>query len=65
MSEDTWEKKWKRMKGTLREHWDRLTDADVEGVEGSRERLLQKIQQRYDESKEWAEKKLKEYERRF
>lgn len=56
---------WTRMKSTLREHWDRLTDADIEGVEGSRERLLQKIQQRYDESKGWAEEKLKEYERRF
>lgn len=65
MSEDLRDRKWKRMKGTLREHWDRVTDADIEGVESSRECLLQKIQQRYGESKEWAEKKLKEHERRF
>lgn len=65
MNDDQFEGKWNRMKGTVREHWGRLTDDDVEEVKGRRQRMLAKIQERYGESKAWAEEKLVEYERRF
>lgn len=65
MSEDKWEGKWENMKGKVREHWGRLTDDDVDEVKGDRQRLLGKIQEKYGETKEKAEEKLREFERKF
>lgn len=65
MSEDKWEGKWENMKGKVREHWGRLTDDDVDEVKGDRQRLLGKIQEKYGETKERAEEKLREFERKF
>ncbi|GAB3670784.1 CsbD family protein [Salinisphaera aquimarina] len=65
MNDDQFEGKWDRMKGTVREHWGRLTDNDVEEVKGKRENMLGKIQEKYGDTKEAAEEKLVEFERRF
>lgn len=65
MNDDQFEGQWDRMKGSVREHWGRLTDDDVEEVRGKRENLLGKIQQKYGDTKEAAEEKLKEFERKF
>lgn len=65
MNADQFEGKWDRMKGSVREHWGRLTDDDVEEVRGKRESLLGKIQEKYGDTKEAAEEKLKEFERNF
>lgn len=62
---DKFEGQWNRMKGSVREHWGRFTDDDVQEVQGKRERMLGKIQQKYGESKEWADEKLREFERKF
>jgi uncharacterized protein YjbJ (UPF0337 family) len=53
------------MKGKVREHWGRLTDDDVEEVKGKRENMLAKIQEKYGDTKEAAEEKLVEFERKF
>jgi len=65
MNDDQFEGKWNRMKGAVREHWGRLTDDDVEEVQGRRQRLRAKIQEKYGDTKESAEDKLVEFERRF
>lgn len=65
MNDDQFEGKWKHIKGAMREHWGRLTDDDVEEVNGKRQKLLAKIQEKYGDTKEAAEEKLKEFERRF
>lgn len=65
MNDDQFEGKWNRMKGTVREHWGRLTDDDVEEIQGRRQRLRAKIQEKYGDTKESAEDKLVEFERRF
>ncbi|WP_423822999.1 CsbD family protein [Salinisphaera sp. SPP-AMP-43] len=65
MNEDQFEGKWERMKGSVREHLGRLNDDDVAEVQGRRERLLAKIQEKYGDTKEAAEDKLKEFERNF
>lgn len=62
---DQFEGKWDQMKGRVREHWGRLTDDDVSEVQGRRERLLGKIQEKYGETKARAEEKVREFERRF
>lgn len=65
MNDDQFEGKWNRIKGSVREHWGRLTDNDVEEVEGRRQNLLAKIQEKYGDSRETAEQKLAEWERKF
>lgn len=65
MNDDQFQGKWDRMKGSIREHWGRLTNDDVEEVHGKRENLVAKLQEKYGDTKEAAEKKLKDFENRF
>ncbi|AWN16291.1 CsbD family protein [Salinisphaera sp. LB1] len=65
MNDDQFEGQWDRIKGAVREHWGRLTDDDIEQVRGKRENLLGKIQEKYGDTKQAAEEKLREFERKF
>jgi len=62
MNEDRISGNWKQFKGKIKEKWGDLTDDDITVVEGKREQLLGKIQERYGYGKEQAEKELKEWE---
>ncbi len=54
--------KWNEYKGKAKERWGKLTDDDLEKIQGKRDQLLGKIQQRYGESREKVEKQLDEWE---
>lgn len=45
---------WHQFKGGIKEKWNDLTDDDIEQMDGSREKLVGKIQERYGEAK-WKE----------
>lgn len=62
MNEDRISGNWKQFKGKIKEKWGDLTDDDMTVVEGKREQLLCKIQERYGYGKDQAEKELKEWE---
>ena len=47
---------WMQLKGTLLEKWGKLTSDDLDVIEGRREQLSGKIQERYGIAKEAAEK---------
>ncbi len=64
MNDDQFEGKWNRLKGHVREYRGWLTD-DVEEVQGKRQRMLARTQEKYGESKAWAEEKFSGFERRF
>jgi len=64
MNQDRFEGQWKRLKGQAREHWARLTDDDVEQVQGQRERLIGKLQEKYGETRARAEQMIKDFERK-
>ena len=53
---------WKQFKGHVRERWGKLTDDELDQVEGRREVLLGKIQEKYGVTREEAEKQLKDFE---
>ncbi|MAR90559.1 MAG: CsbD family protein [Pseudomonadota bacterium] len=59
MSNDVMEGKWKQVKGKLRENWGKLTDDDVEQVDGSNDRLVGMLQEKYGYAKEEAEKQVR------
>lgn len=42
---------WKQMKGAIKEKWNRLTDDDIEAMEGRKDKIIGKIQERYGETK--------------
>ena len=57
--------KWLQLKGSIREKWGQLTDDDVDVVEGSAERLVGKIQERYGYAKQRAEDEVDAFLARY
>ena len=62
MNEDRIGGNWKQFKGKVNEKWGDLTDDDMTVVEGKRDQLVGKIQERYGYEKDRAEKEVKEWE---
>lgn len=56
---------WKQFKGNARTQWGKLTDDELDQINGQREVLVGKIQERYGISKEEADKQVKDFEGRL
>jgi len=54
---------WKNFKGKVKEKWGKLTDDDLLTIEGHRDQLAGKLQERYGYAKEKAEQEMDEFER--
>jgi uncharacterized protein YjbJ (UPF0337 family) len=65
MNWDRIEGNWKQAKGKIREQWGKLTDDDLDIIDGKREKLAGKIQHAYGVSKDEAEKQLAHFESRY
>ncbi|HDZ10489.1 CsbD family protein [Pseudohongiella sp.] len=61
MNNDIFEGKWKQLKGSVQSNWGKLTESDLDRVEGNRERLIGIVQERYGKSKEEAKKEVEDY----
>lgn len=61
MNEDVLKGKWKQLKGEVKQQWGRLTDDDLSRIEGNRDELVGRIQERYGYSREEAEREVEEY----
>lgn len=53
---------WKQAKGQAQQKWGKLTHDDLDVIEGRREELVGKVQERYGIAKEEAEKQVSEFE---
>ena len=53
--------KWKRLTGEVKKKWSSLTDDELIQVNGRREVLANKIQERYGIAKEEVEKQIDEW----
>jgi len=53
--------KWTEMKGEAKTRWADLTDDDLLAVEGERDKLVGKIQERYGITKEEAERQVDDW----
>jgi len=62
MNQDRISGNWKQFKGKVKEQWGKLTDDDLNVVEGKRDQLAGRIQERYGYTKEQAEKEMKDWE---
>ncbi len=63
MNWDQIEGKWTEMKGEIRKKWAKLTDDDMEYIGGNKDKFVGRLQQRYGNSKEQAERDLDEWQR--
>jgi len=63
MNEDRMEGKWKQMKGALKSPWGKLTDDDLDVIEGQKDQLVGKVQERYGIAKDEAQKQVDEWNR--
>lgn len=61
MNWDTVEGNWKQFKGQAKAKWGELTDDDLDIIEGRREQLVGKIQERYGVERERADEQVREF----
>ena len=52
---------WKQFKGEAQSQWGKLTDDDLDVVEGNHQKLVGKLQERYGYAKEEAEKEVDDF----
>ena len=58
MNEDTLKGQWTQLKGRLREQWGKLTDDDVDQIQGRSEQLIGKLQNRYGIARDEAQRQF-------
>ena len=61
MNKDILEGKWKQIKGDIQKQWGKLTNDDLDIIDGNREKLSGMLQERYEKSKDEAEKEADEF----
>ena len=61
MNSDQLQGKWKQMKGTVKERWGKLTDDDVDIINGRSDQLVGKIQEQYGVAKEDAQRQVDDW----
>lgn len=54
---------WKIMKGHVKEKWGKLTDDDLDQIDGKREQLVGKLQEKYGYTREKAQQEAAAFER--
>ncbi len=58
MNWDRIEGNWKQFRGRAQQQWGKLTNDDLDVVEGRRQELVGKIQERYGIAKDAAERQV-------
>jgi len=55
MTEDIFKGKWKQMKGHVQMQWGKLTDDELDEIQGNKDILIGKLQEKYGYTREKAE----------
>jgi uncharacterized protein YjbJ (UPF0337 family) len=58
MNWDILKGQWTQLKGKMRQQWGKLTDDELDQIQGDREVLIGKLQQRYGRSREQVEQEV-------
>ena len=61
MNWDQIEGKWKQLTGSIKAKWGDLTDDEITEIEGDREKLEGKLQEKYGRSKEQAQAEVDDW----
>ena len=65
MNDDVFKGQWTQLKGAIREKWGKLTDDDLDQVQGKSEQLVGKIQERYGYAKDDAQREFDDWATRY
>jgi uncharacterized protein YjbJ (UPF0337 family) len=58
MNQNTLKGQWTQLKGQVRDQWGKLTNEDLDQIQGRSEQLVGKIQERYGIARDEAEKQV-------
>jgi uncharacterized protein YjbJ (UPF0337 family) len=58
MNNDIMQGNWTELKGKMQKQWGKLTNDDLDMIEGDRKQLVGRIQQRYGYAKEQAQREV-------
>lgn len=61
MNADQVKGSWKQFRGKVKEAWGKLTDDDLDVIDGKKDQLVGKVQKAYGVAREDAEKQVKEF----
>jgi uncharacterized protein YjbJ (UPF0337 family) len=61
MNKDILKGKWLQVKGDVRQYWGKLTDDDVDQIQGNADKFIGKLQERYGYNREQAEKEVNDF----
>lgn len=61
MNSDILKGKWKQLRGSAKQAWGKLTDDDLDQIEGNKDKLIGKIQEKYGYSREQAEMEVNNF----
>ncbi|PZE20164.1 CsbD family protein [Paenibacillus xerothermodurans] len=61
MDNNVFKGKWMQMKGEVQKQWGKLTNDDLDVIDGEREKLIGKLQERYGYAKEDAEREYHQW----
>jgi uncharacterized protein YjbJ (UPF0337 family) len=62
MNEDILKGQWTQLKGKAREKWGKLTNDDLDLIQGRAQQLIGRIQERYGVARDEAERQVKEWQ---
>ncbi|HXE20212.1 CsbD family protein [Castellaniella sp. UC4442_H9] len=62
MNKDTIKGNWLQYKGKVKEQWGKLTDDDLDVIDGKRDQLVGRIQERYGMTKDDVDRQIKTWE---
>jgi uncharacterized protein YjbJ (UPF0337 family) len=58
MNEDVFKGQWKQLKGEIKMRWNQLTDDDLDSIDGAKDKLIGRLQERYGWEREQAHREL-------
>ena len=62
MNRDQLQGQWKQIMGEAKRQWGKLTDDDLQQIDGDHDKLVGTIQEKYGKSREEAEQEVAQWE---
>ncbi|MFA5514928.1 MAG: CsbD family protein [Desulfuromonadales bacterium] len=61
MNKEELKGKWNQLKGSIKSRWGKFSDDDIQRIEGEKDKLVGKVQEKYGRSREEAEKEVDDF----